>query len=246
MTDLTNNVANNVIDMNNEIDKIDDIDDIDETFDNKPVEVNLPELLSTDELNQIHGVLRGKSNKELSELITKILTKNTEKNELQKMQLTKSIMKNLGTSSKRELLTTFDTILNTQNKHIVFESADKLSTIGSEQKSKNDDLRKKLHDKIFMSNKKNQQKMYDKMMKQFQESQNQTNTETNTETNTKTNTEINTETNTETQEIKETENTKSNDDKIKKKKKNKKNKINNTAFQQNIIEQMTAIASQMK
>jgi hypothetical protein len=225
MTDLTNTNTNTNI--NNNIVEIDEIDDIDETFDNKPVEVNLPELLSTDELNHIHGFLKGKSNKELSEIVTKILTKNTDENELQKMQLTSSIMKNLGTSSKRELLTTLDTILNSQNKYIVFESADKLNTITEEQKTSNDDLRKKLHQKIFMSNKKNQQKMYEKMMTQFQQSQNQTEP-TNTETNIETNTETN---------------TKSSDDKIKKKKKNKKN---NTAFQQNIIDQMTSIVSQMK
>lgn len=206
-----------------------DIDDIDESFDSKPVEVTFPELLSTDELNQIHGFLKGKSNKELSELVTKILTKNTDQNEMQKMQITNSIMKNLGTSSKRELLTTLDTILNSQNKHIIFESADKLVTIqNEEQKSSNDELRKKLHQKIFMSNKKNQQKMYEKMMNQFQKSQTETH-------------EVQ-----ETHEVEETQNLKSNDDKKKKKKNNKINKkINSDVFQQNIIEQMTAIASQL-
>jgi hypothetical protein len=218
MTTEPSNILNtsNMLNNNN----VSDDNDIDETFDDKPVEIKLPELLSNDELDKIHGFLKGKSNKELSELVTKLLTKDKNKDELQRMQLTNSIMKNLGTSSKRELLNTLDTIINTENKHIVFDSADKLTTISEEKKSSNDELRKKLHQKIFMTNKKNQSKMYEKMMQQFKDSTSEKPDGTASE------------------KPDESASEKPDDEK-KKKKKNK--KINKTAFQEDIVNQMMQI-----
>jgi hypothetical protein len=146
-------------------------DDIDESFDDKPKVVEVPELLSNEDLDKIHTLMKTKSNKEIIEIITKLVSTDTNQTEFQKIQVQSGLLKNLGSSSKRDLLNMLDTIVTEKNKHVIFESSSKLQTVSDNNKQSNDELRKKLHQKIQMSNKKNQQQMYEKLMEQFQQSQ---------------------------------------------------------------------------
>lgn len=205
--------------------------DIDETFDSTPTEIKMPQLLSADELNTINKLMKSKSNKELSDIIHKLITNNKddELDNNKKMELKTGIMQHLNSSSKRELLSMLTTLLTQNNKHIVLdsipsiqsnrasalESSNNSETIDAEQIS-SEELRKKLHQKIFMSNKKNLQKMYQKMAENFQKENISETPEAN-----------------QTIEI--------NDTQKQKKKNKKKNKINQQTFQNQIINQMAEI-----
>ena len=220
--------------------------DIDETFDSAPTEIKMPQLLSVDELKTINELMKSKSNKELSDIITKLITNNnnglngTDRlDDAKKMEFRKSIMQNLHTSSKRELLSMLSTLLTQNNKHIVLDSipsiqsnrasvldsipsiqsSNKSESINNDKQISSEELRKKLHQKIFMSNKKNLQKMYEKMAENFQKTENISETPEPNQT-----TEIN-----DTQKQK------------KKNKNKKKNKINQQTFQNQIINQMAEI-----
>ena len=204
--------------------------DIDETFDSAPTEIKMPQLLSVDELKTINELMKSKSNKELSDIITKLITNNnnglngTDRlDDAKKMEFRKSIMQNLHTSSKRELLSMLSTLLTTHNKHIALDlipsiqSSNKSESINNDKQISSEELRKKLHQKIFMSNKKNLQKMYEKMAENFQKTENIS----------------------ETPEPNQT--TEINDTQKQKKKNKKKNKINQQTFQNQIINQMAEI-----
>jgi hypothetical protein len=189
--------------------------DIDENFDSFSTEIKMSQLLSTDELSRINNLMKSKSNKELSDIISKLITHNNngvnELDDVKKMEVSTSIIKNLNSSSKRELLLMLNTLLTQNNKHIALETSSNSETINDEHIS-SEELRKKLHQKIFMSNKKNLQKMYQKMAENFQNTENISETNQATETN-------------DTQ----------------KQKKKKKNKINQQSFQNQIINQMAEI-----
>ena len=191
--------------------------DIDETFDSAPTEIKMPQLLSVDELNTINKLMKSKSNKELSDIIHKLITNNKddELDNNKKIELKTGIMQHLNSSSKRELLSMLTTLLTQNNKHIALETSNNSENINDEQIS-SEELRKKLHQKIFMSNKKNLQKMYQKMAENFQ-----------------------TENISETPEANQT--IEINDTQKQKKKNKKKNKINQQTFQNQIINQMAEI-----
>jgi hypothetical protein len=220
MTDIkmTDNImTDNIMTDNIMTDNIMTDTDIDETFDSVPAEIKMPPLLSTDELNTIIGLMKSKSNKEISDIISKLLTNNNDKlDNVKKMEVETSIMKNLNSSSKRELLSMLNTLVTQNNKYIVLESVNKLESNNNDEQISSDELRKKLHQKIFMSNKKNLQKMYEKMAENFQTENISQTTET-------------------------TQTIESNDTHKQKKKTKKKNKINQQSFQNQIINQMAEI-----
>ena len=199
-------------------------DDIDETFDEKPVHVNLPVPLSNDELNKVHELMKTKSNKEISEIVTKIMTSEKEKKEIEKMKIESSILKNLNTSSKRELLNLLDLVLHQQNKHIVFENANMLETVTEDKKESHDELRKKLHSKIYMTNKNNMKKMYEKMSENLMSMQQESEQQTEQTSEQNVNSEITSE----------------------KKNKKKKNKLNRQKLQNQLMEQMANLLQEQQ
>lgn len=214
MTDLSNNLQNTNLEQIKEVNEnivIQD-DDIDENFDEKPVEINLPAPLSNDELNKVHVLMKSKSNKEITEIITKLMTSQKDSTQVDKMQLESSLLKNLSSSSKRELINMMGTILHQQNKHIVFQNACSLDTVTEQNKKSHDDLRKKLHEKIYMSNKNNLKKMYEKMTESMASLQNDN-----------------------------IDNTDSNQEQNKTKSKKKKNKLNSQKLQSQLMDQMASL-----
>ena len=169
-TELSNSVSNNPI--------MDD--DIDESFDVKPVEINLPAPLSNDELNKVHTMMKSKSNKELVTIITNLVTSRKD-DKTNDTNIESTILKNLSSASKRELLNMMGPLLHQQNKHVVFQDSHSLDTVSEQNKTSHDELRKKLHNKIYMSNKNNLKKMYEKMsegLTSFQNSGQETEQET--------------------------------------------------------------------
>jgi hypothetical protein len=201
-------------------------DDIDESFDNKPIEVNLPAPLSTDELNKVHALMKTKSNKELSEIIAKLMTSKKNNTEIEKVQKESSLLKNLSSSSKRELLNMMDSILHQENKHVIFENADSLDTVTKQNKTSHDELRKKLHEKIYMSNKSNLKKMYEKMTEGMSSLQQDSQPQTN----------INDENNEQSNE----------QSKEQSKSKKKKSKLNRNKLQSQLMEQLTSLLEEQK
>ena len=198
-------------------------DDIDESFDIKPIEVNLPAPLSTDELNKVHALMKTKSNKELSEIIAKLMTSKKNNTEIEKVQKESSLLKNLSSSSKRELLNMMDSILHQENKHVIFESADSLDTVTKQNKTSHDELRKKLHEKIYMSNKSNLKKMYEKMTEGMSSLQQDSQPQTN---------------------INDDESNEQSKEQSKSKK--KKSKLNRNKLQSQLMEQLTSLLEEQK
>lgn len=144
---------------------ISEVDELDESFDDKPVTLDLPTPLTNSELNKMHEMMKSKSNKEIMDIINQIAT-NGDKSELNKKDESSSILKNLKSSSKRELINMMSLLVNQKNKHLIFQNASKLDTVKNDELR--NELRKKLHNKIYMSNKNNLKKMYEKMAEGLQ------------------------------------------------------------------------------
>jgi hypothetical protein len=139
--------------------------ELDETFDNPipVVDFKMPEPLTPDELKQVTDLMKIKSNKELSNLLTDISIKqNPNLNDMQKMQLQETLSKNIGNMSKRELINTLSQIINQSNKKLVFGDSSELNTMTTEQLSR-EQLLDKLRQKRTMQDKKKVQQMMQKL-----------------------------------------------------------------------------------
>jgi hypothetical protein len=138
-------------------------DEIDEDFkDTKPV-------LSNDDIDKINTLLTTKTKSELLEYINKLSSFDN-----LNFQLQKGINMAYGNNSKKELITIIKGLINNKNKSVFFEETKQNEP---QEKLSREELRKKLHDKMKMSDKRNLQKMYEKLQDEYLN--NQETTETN-------------------------------------------------------------------
>lgn len=137
-------------------------DEIDEEF----KETN--NVLSNDEMDKINTLLLTKTKSELLEYINKLTSFNN-----LNFQLEKGINITYGNNSKKELTKIIKEMVNKKNKYIFFEEPKQNE---SEKKLSRDELRKKLHDKMKMSDKRNLQKMYEKLQDEYLNNQDMTET----------------------------------------------------------------------
>jgi len=152
--------------------------ELDETFDSTPITLDLPQPLTSEESAKLLELMKSKSNKELTELVTNISIHHNDKlNDMQKMQLSTNFKQNLGNISKRELINTISQIVNQSNKNLVFQDSSKLETLNEKEKLSRDELLKKLHEKQKMSNKNNIKKMYEKLQEEMNQQSEQTQSE---------------------------------------------------------------------
>ena len=154
-----------------------DDDDIDESFTQKPqvdIKTLEPEELSPEELEEMKKVLNTKSHKELRECLcdfAMMYVKDSQENSMQKMQITQNINKIYGSTSKQHIIDTLLNMLNKTNFHIIIKPKNVQKSHTEDVKPTREELLKKLHNKIKISNKANVQKEYKKLQEEITETE---------------------------------------------------------------------------
>lgn len=138
----------------NKVDKFDD--EIDEDFTSKPVVVNTPSPLSNEELSKLNDLVINKSNKELMEYISQLVSSSADNlTDIQKQQMKNGVNKIYGNFSKKALIEVIANFVNEKNKHVVFNDVTQLKTMDEEQKLSREELRQKLRNKLKSGNSRN-------------------------------------------------------------------------------------------
>jgi len=152
--------------------KVNTIDDeIDEDFTSKPVVVDTPSPLSNEELSKVNNLIRNKSNKELMEYISQLVSTSADNlTDVQKMQMQNGVSKMYGNFSKRALIEVIGKFVNEKNKHVVFNDVTQLKTMDEEQKLTREELRQKLRNKIKSGNSRNLNKQLEQLQEQLENS----------------------------------------------------------------------------
>lgn len=153
-------------DINDDID-----DDIDEDFTSKPVVVDTPSPLSNEELSTLNNLIRNKSNKELMEYISQLVSTSADNlTDIQKMQMQNGVSKMYENFSKKALIEVIGKFVNNKNKNVVFNDVTQLKTMNEEQKLSREELLQKLRNKIKSGNSKNINKQLEQLQEQLENS----------------------------------------------------------------------------
>lgn len=145
--------------------------DIDEDFTSKPVVIDIPSPLSNEELSKVNNLAKNKSNKELMEYITQLVSSSADNlTDIQKMQMQNGVSKMYENFSKKALIEVIGKFINEKNKHIIFNDVTQLKTMNEEQKLSREELRQKLRNKIKSGNSKNVNKQLEQLQEQLENS----------------------------------------------------------------------------
>jgi hypothetical protein len=153
-------------------------DDIDEDFSQPQSESNLdfniPTPLEQSELDEIQSILKSKSGSELRDYLTKLMTFTMKGvDSFQSAQVGSNVQKTYGSSSKREVIGVIMTVVNKQNKHIIFNKTQPVVQVV--QQESREELREKLRNKLKAGDKTNMQKMYETLQEEYEKMQEQEN-----------------------------------------------------------------------
>lgn len=146
-------------------------DEIDEDFTSKPVVVDNPSPLSNEELSKVNELVKTKSNKELMEYISQLVSTSADNlTDVQKLQMQNGVSKMYGNCSKKALIEVISKFVNEKNKHVVFQDVTQLKTMNEDQKLSREELRQKLRNKIKSRNSRNLNKQLEELQEQLENS----------------------------------------------------------------------------
>jgi hypothetical protein len=148
-------------------------DEIDEDFTSKPVVVNTPSPLSNEELSKVNDLVKNKSNKELMEYISQLVSTSADNlTDIQKLHMQNGVSKIYGNFSKKALIDVIGNFINEKNKYVVFNDVTQLKTMNEEQKLSREELRQKLRNKLKSKNSRNnnQLEQLEQLQKQLENS----------------------------------------------------------------------------